>query len=51
LRGFRCFFSHWGTVGLKPKKPKEKRPKVVIFPQSFLVGDYSNFTPGIAAEN
>ena len=50
-RGFRCFFSHARTVGPKPKKPKEKRPKSAFFPQSFVVGDTGNLNPGIAVEN
>jgi hypothetical protein len=42
LRGFRCFFSHRYTLGPKPKKPKGKRPKVTVFPQSFVVGANSD---------
>ena len=48
MRGFRCFFSHSCTVGPKPKKPKEKRLKVAIFPQSFMVGDNEKFNSGFA---
>ena len=51
LRGFRCFFSHPRTVGPKPKKPKEKRPKIDVFPQSFVVGDTRNLNLGVAFEN
>jgi hypothetical protein len=51
LRGFRCFFSHLGTVGLKPKKPKGKCPKIDVFPQSFVVGTDRNLNSEIAIEN
>ena len=51
LRGFRCFFSHPRTVGPKPKKPKEKRPEIAVFPQSFVVGDNGNLNFSFAVEN
>jgi hypothetical protein len=51
LRGFRCFFSHLRTVGSMPKKPKEKCPKIAVFPQSFALGTDRNFNAELAVEN
>jgi hypothetical protein len=34
-----------------PKKPKEKWPKIVVFPQSFLVDADENLYSEIAVEN
>jgi hypothetical protein len=51
LRGFRCFFSHLRTVGSMPKKPKEKCPKIAVFPQSFALGADRKFNAELAVEN
>jgi hypothetical protein len=51
LRGFRVFFCHPRTVGLKPNKPKEKRAKGAVFPQSFVAANNDNINSGIAVDN
>ena len=51
LRGFRGFFCHPLTVGPKPKKPKEKRAKGAVFPQSFVAADNGNINSRIAVDN